>query len=203
MSKSRSHLIAITGQIGSGKSSFMKFLAEAYPTISSDEIVAELLEKPGVIEKLKEIFGSEILTMEGSVDKIKLSNLIFNDNQKRLLLEATLHPLVEAKIFEIIPTLNSKYCFIEVPLLFEVNWQDKFDKSVLVFSDETIIRKRLIKRGYDQVMIKQRLSAQLPLLSKLDLADYVIYNNGTLEELKYLTKDFIKRLEKEHHVKDN
>lgn len=196
MSKKTPYLLAVTGQIGSGKSTFLKLVGKKYPVISSDEIVHKLLNKKEVINKITSIFSKDILESDSIVNRSRLAEIVFSNNEKRLLLEKVLHPLVEIEIFKEVNKITEVFCFIEVPLLFEINWQDKFDKSILVYTDESIIKKRLKIRGLSVEMIEKRLAAQLPLLKKVELSDYIIYNNGDLKELELMSNLFIKRLEK-------
>ncbi|MBR0420678.1 MAG: dephospho-CoA kinase [Erysipelotrichaceae bacterium] len=171
--------IAISGSIGSGKSEACNYLRSlGYDVFDCDEENRRLLEKgnEGYLEVQKhfpQCFD------EKSLDKKKLSALVFSDEKKRKKLEAIMHPLILKKLNE----RKDDPLFAEVPLLFECNWDVYFDHNILVVTDEEILFERLIQRGLDEKEITSRLKAQMSVEEKKKRADIIINNNGTLQEM--------------------
>ncbi len=188
---------AITGNIGSGKSTVAQQLSEFYPLISTDQLTAEILATDETVKKqLVELFSLTILTADQQIDKQKLAALIFHDLNAKQQLEQLLHPLIEQKMYEQLAQLKQPLCFIEVPLLFEANWQAKFDHCLLVYTHVDILIKRFAQLPYAKSQAYQkRLTSQIADINKLALVDYIIYNNGTLNELDWSVKQFRRRLE--------
>ena len=121
--------IAITGTIGSGKSTVASYLRnKGYFVFDCDEVNRELLNSDILIDYFPECYD------DGLLDKKKLANIVFNDEKKRLLLESIMHPL----ILERMKKESGKHdpFFAEVPLLFEVNWDKFFDEILLVVLPE-------------------------------------------------------------------
>ncbi len=192
MSKVSNKKIAITGTIGSGKSSVTKIIKEYYPTINADEIV-DLLYKDSEIALIvnKTLFNkiSEIIIKE------EIASLIFSDTNKKDELEAIIFPLVKIKITEFFND-NEGLVFVEVPLLFEAKFEDLFDEIILVKTKENIIIERLMKyRKYSREQAKERIKVQFPVEIKEAKSDYIINNNDTLEKLRNNTLDVLKKIE--------
>ena len=192
MSKVSNKKIAITGTIGSGKSSVTKIIKEYYPTINADEIV-DLLYKDSEIALIvnKTLFNkiSDIIIKE------EIASLIFSDTNKKDELEAIIFPLVKIKITEFFND-NEGLVFVEVPLLFEAKFEDLFDEIILVKTKENIIIERLMKyRKYSREQAKERIKVQFPVEIKEAKSDYIINNNDTLEKLRNNTLDVLKKIE--------
>ncbi len=183
---------AITGSMGSGKSYVLNLLKEkGYPIISADEINRiQLLKGHEGYTQVVEAFSCEILDERQEIDKRKLASIIFSNNQKKMLLESIMHPLIMEEIENWANSINTSLVFIEVPLLFEANLQDHFDISIVVVADEETIFERLYKgRNISKEEALQRLNKQMPVILKKELADYCIDNsvgkdtNKQLEQL--------------------
>ena len=120
---------------------------------------------------------------------------IFSSQKSLEKINEIIHPKVKTQVKEWL-ALQSGLCFVEVPLLYEANFQDLFDYVVVVISDEADIIKRLIKnRGYSESEAKARISSQFTASEKSKLADFVIYNDKSLKELKSKTFKLVKQLE--------
>ena len=188
--------IGITGNIAAGKSKVEEFLKEkGLKVLDADEVAHELLKD----EKIKKqiittFFGCDILE-EGEVCRKKLAKIVFSNGIFRRKLEEILHPRVKIEIgrfFRASKEQGEKIAFASVPLLFEAKFQDVFDKIILVYADDKIRLQRLMKRNdLPLEYAQQRLEMQICQDEKKSLADYVIYNNETIEDLHEKTEEIL------------
>jgi dephospho-CoA kinase len=177
--------IAITGSMGSGKSVVCAMIRKAgWPLISADEIVADLYDFDTFVKtRLKDYYGEEVIEDHKINRKYLFSRMMENEKEKNRI-EALIHPLVEKKMLEYFAQQDSKLLFAEIPLLYERAWQDKFDQVWVVVADEDVRIDRLIgKRNVSKDQVLALLSHQMTQEKKMALADIVIDNNGSLEEL--------------------
>ncbi len=174
-------LIGVTGGIGSGKSQVMKIIAKSFPTINMDELTdGAYLEGK---DSLKEAFGEEIVS-NGSIDKEKLRSIVFADKEKLNTLNEILHPIIIRKTLEKAKE-QKRDVFVECPLLFEANLSDMFDEIWLVVAkEETKIKRLFLRNGYDEILAKKRIDAQLPDENKISKSDVIIHNDLSLTELE-------------------
>ena len=176
--------VALTGNYGSGKSTvlgiFRRFGAFC---INADSIVAELLEDKDVLERIRKTAGSEVFDGSG-LSKKKLANIIFTDKAVREAVEGIIHPVVIARIDGELSRSDAAVGIIEVPLLYEKSYEGAFDKVIAVYTDERTALSRLENSGVSRESAKQRLAAQMPIGQKMKRADYVIDNQGNLEETR-------------------
>ncbi len=182
--------VAITGNIASGKSAVESILREkGFAVYDTDEIAHEVLANSA---EIKNVFqGYDILT-EGKIDRKKLGNLVFSNPEKLKLLESLVHPLVKERILQIFENENYEIIFISVPQLFEAGFEDIFDKVICVTSDKTIRLERLMQRNnYTKTEALRRINAQTDDDYKLQKSDFVIENNGNLEDLKFKSENLI------------
>ncbi len=155
-------------------------------TLDSDRIVALLLKEEGVIRKIRDLFGPEVLGPDGMPDKKAIAGRIFCDEASKKKLEALLHPLVFEKIDAFIAGIRNRNCLVvvEVPLLFEGEHQGRFGKTITVHTPEETAVERLVKTGLPREEALARLRAQLPIEMKTARSDYTIDNSGTKEQTK-------------------
>lgn len=187
----QSKVIAITGTIGSGKSTVVSILREmGVFTVSADELAREVVEKGsrGLAEVVGE-FGTEILKKDATLDRKKLGRIIFKDKSKRKRLEAILHPLIQERarnIFEGAINQNESLMVYEVPLLFEAALHQKGFKRIIVVSanDEVCLKRVMQRDNLSEEEARARLLSQWSIEEKKRLADIVIDNSGSIEELK-------------------
>jgi dephospho-CoA kinase len=183
-------LVGLTGGIASGKSTVAAILARLGAAIINADELARAVVEPGK-EAWKDIvdtFGTAILREDQTIDRPRLRSLIFNDPGARRKLEAIIHPrvraLAEQKIREL-EAAGSAVVVYEVPLLFEGNLHQWLRPVILVASDAETQRARLRARdGLSETEAQRHVDAQMSLAEKRKLADYVIENNGTLDELE-------------------
>jgi len=176
--------VAITGGIGAGKSTALaSFRRHGAATVSSDEIVHHLLATdPDVKEALVERLGEGILGEDGAPDRERIARRVFKDRAALDFLEALLHPLVSREYLtwrEQLAKLPNppKVCVTEVPLLYEVGGEERFDKVVVITAPAKLREARRRVRRDD------RESRLLPDNEKAKRADFVYVNTGTPEEL--------------------
>ena len=175
--------VAITGGIGAGKSEALAaFRRHGAATVSSDEIVHELLRTPEVKQAVVARLGQGIVAPDGQLDRAAIATIVFNDPEALTWLEALLHPLVSAEYLRWREQLGAlehapAVCVTEVPLLYESGGEVRFDKVVVITAAEDVRRTR------SEVATADREQRLLPDGEKAARADYVFANDGSLDEL--------------------
>lgn len=193
-------LVGLTGGIASGKSTVAKILQSlGAAVVNADDLAREVVE-PGH-EAWKEIvasFGADILQSDQTLDRQKLRTLIFNQPEARKRLESIIHPRVRALAEERIrqyAAAGYPVVIYEVPLLFEGNLQEWLRPVILVACDVETQTARLQKRDHlTAADAEKHIAAQMSLKDKRRLADYVIENNGSLEDLERQTRQILEEL---------
>jgi len=180
--------VGLTGGIASGKSTVSKIFANfGAKVLDADDVAREVL-LPGqpAWTRLRQAFGQEFFHPDGTVKRKQLRQLVFADPERRRQLNAIVHPEVMKEInrrAEISSSAETEVLLVDVPLLLEVGLAGRFDKIVVVYVSESIQISRLLQRdGISKYEAKQALKAQMALGKKVEQADYVIDNSGTLEE---------------------
>ena len=171
--------IGITGSIASGKSEVTKYLkTKKYLVIDSDEISRKLMDEKKVINQVVENFGKDLL-INNKIDRKKLAAIIFNDENKKELLNSIIHPLVKNKILKQIDEhATEDLIFIDVPLLFEAKFTDLVDYIIVVNVDENTQIERLMKRdNIDKEYAIKKINSQMPLSEKCKMANFIIDNS--------------------------
>lgn len=184
-------VIGVTGGIATGKSLVTQLLqAKGATVFSADEAARAVLSPHSpLLEAIARAFGGDMLLPDGSLDRARLGQRIFQDAQARAQLNSLLHPpilrLLRAQIESARRDLSSGAVIaVEVPLLYETNLQRWFDRVVVVSAPEALQIARLCAReGIDSEEARQRLKSQWPLTAKVARADYVITNDGSLADL--------------------
>ncbi len=181
--------IGVTGPIGSGKTEVSYLLKkEGFVVLSADEIVKKIIQKN--FKNLLETLGLSGIENHGDLKEWALKNLN-NLNQ----LEEILHPLVRQEVEKERLNLKDKsMVFYEIPLLFEKNLESSFDVILLVASTKVERTRRLLKKGLPQRHIDKIMSRQNDLEDSRKKADFVIENEGNLEELKNHVKRFLSKI---------
>jgi len=174
-------------------------------TIDADKIVESLLKEKDVLGKIRELLGERVFDKNGSLIKKEITSLIFKNNALRHSLEDILHPLVFERVKDFLEKMNGKHkvVMIEVPLLFERGYEDRFERTITVHTKEEIALNRLEKDGVNREEAILRLKAQLPIEEKIKRADYVIDNNGTSKETMEQVEIIYNKLLKEAEDEDN
>ncbi|HEY8077246.1 MAG TPA: dephospho-CoA kinase [Labilithrix sp.] len=187
------HLFGLTGGIASGKSAVAKRLRDrGVPIIDADQLAREAVA-PGT-EALADIvkaFGREVLGADGGLDRKKLAEIVFGDDEKRQKLNAIVHPRVATLTFQRAKELRDEgealACY-EAALIVENKLADMFRPLVVVAAPEDVQIARASQRDAASAdEVRARIRAQMPLAEKIAAADHVIENTGTLAELEQKT----------------
>jgi dephospho-CoA kinase len=189
-------VVGLTGGIASGKTTVSEMFAEmGIPVIDADDLAREVVE-PGTpgLQAIVEKFGEDVLDQEGRLDRKKVGELVFGDEKARETLNAIVHPRIGAAGAKYIQGYRdhpAPYVIYEGALLVETSAYKAFSALVVVSADESVQRLRLIARdGYTLSEANARIDSQLPLSRKVEVADYVVTNNGNLES----TRDQVARV---------
>ena len=179
--------LGLSGGIGSGKSTVAKILSNlGAVVIDADVIAREVLEPNQVVyQRAIEVFGESILDSDLRIDRKRLAELVFQNSDELAKLEAIVHPAVIARVAQIRSSLpESTVVVYDTPLLFEKNLQEQFDKVLIVVTDSEHRKARLIERGLELTDIEARIANQATDAQRRTVADFVIENNGTPEQLQ-------------------
>ncbi|MBE3569285.1 MAG: dephospho-CoA kinase [Bacillales bacterium] len=193
------HIIGLTGGIASGKSTVSSLLKEKGYTVIDADAAAKIVVQPGeeAYNKIVNAFGKEILLENGEINRRKLGDLVFRNEQKRLQLNSIVHPAVRKQMLlekEQAIRDGKQTVILDIPLLFESGLTWMVDKTIVVYVDGSIQLERLMKRnGLDKEDAEIRISAQMPLEEKVKKADAVIHNNGTIAETKQQLEQIIEK----------
>ncbi len=179
--------IGLTGGIATGKSTVTQWLRDqGFKVADADEFAHQVLneKKSLLIQK----FGSGILFHDQSLNRRAIGEVVFKDKLQLQWLENIVHPEVQTKVGQFKAQCEQegrKFAFYDVPLLFEKNLQKNFDRVLTIACDPELQLQRIKQRNqWSDSEIRSRLSAQLSILEKVKKSDFVIWNNGTLEDLK-------------------
>lgn len=194
-------LVGLTGGIASGKSTVAAVLRRLGASIvNADELSREVVQ-PGqdAWNEITKSFGSDILQEDMTLDRKKLRKIVFDNPEARKKLEAIIHPrvraLAEKRIGELAASGSSVIVY-EVPLLFEAQIHLWLRPVILVACDIETQKKRLLERDHlTELEAQQHLDAQMSLAEKRKLADYVIENDTTLEELEQQVRAVLQKIQ--------
>ncbi|MEZ3501276.1 dephospho-CoA kinase [Pantoea sp. KPR_PJ] len=179
------YTVALTGGIGSGKSTIASaFAALGVPVIDADVIARDVVE-PGspALQQIAERHGNSILTEEGMLNRARLRAIIFQSSEEKAWLNNLLHPLINARTQQLKAQTVAPYLLWVVPLLVENGLQYQADRVLVVDVDEETQLRRTIQRdGIDRLQAQNILSAQATRDARLAVADDVINNSGTPDE---------------------
>lgn len=179
--------IVITGGIACGKTLFCAYLSELGFDILDCDFVVHTLELSGgaAVAAIQRAFGDTVINTDGSVDRIKLGEIIFKDQKQRDRLNAIIHPLVDESVEQWLQGAHTGIPVVVIPLLFELGWEHRYDCIVTLVSDRNLQIERLVNtRGFTVPQAEQRLAAQLPVAEKAERSDIVVSNNGSAEALR-------------------
>jgi len=190
--------VGLTGGIAAGKSEALKALERlGAATLSSDAVVHELLTTGEIRDQLVEKFGDEVAP-DGEIDRGKVAEQVFGDDERRKWLEGLLWPRVGQRMWEWRTELDEhdappRAAVVEVPLLFEAGMEDGFDATIAVIADESVREERAGQRGHAGVA--SRTARQMSQEEKSQRADFTVRNEGTLDELQTKLSEVLGKIE--------
>ena len=183
-------VVGLTGGIACGKSTVAGMFADlGVSVIDADDLAREVVE-PGTpgLQMIVDEFGKEVLDEAGRLDRKKVAEMVFGDEEARETLNAIMHPLIGAagaKHIEARQDSLAPYLLYEAALLVETRAYQAFSALIVVSAEESLQRLRLIARdGFTALEANARIDSQLPLERKVAVADYVVTNNGDLDSTR-------------------
>lgn len=184
-------IIGLTGGIGSGKTA----VSDSFETLGIDVVDADLASRVVVqkgkpcLLKIAQHFGEDILTKEAELDRAKLREIIFKSEEEKNWLESLLHPAIANQIQDELNASKSPYTILVSPLLLETNQKDFCSKVLAVdVPVETQVERTLKRDGVSKEQVQAIINSQISRNDRLNLADEVIVNDGTLEDLEIAVK---------------
>ncbi len=190
--------LGVTGGLGSGKSTACKFLAEKGAFIFDADRIAKLLMEsdPDIRAEITEAFGNDIYK-DGKLDTQKLAQRAFASESDQRTLNDIVHPRVVEYFQQESAKLRDQYDLVvmDAPLIFESGFDSRLDHTLLIYTKYKIRLERAIRRGnLSREEILRRIDLQMPEEDKRELAEFVIENNGTDEQLKIAIEELYDRL---------
>ena len=180
-------IIGLTGGIGSGKSAAANFFQnEGINVIDADNLAREVIAQntPG-FKSVVDYFGSNIIDVDGSINRSKLRQEVFDNEQKKKVLESITHPLVRNLMEERIKTSKSSYSIIMVPLIFETKSMSAYNRILVIDCDpELQLERATLRDNNSREQIQKILDSQCSREERLSIANDVIPNNDSLDDLK-------------------
>lgn len=179
--------VAITGGICDGKTTVLTALRDlGYPAVSADEVVEELYAERDMIDRLRSVFGEQIV-LQGQFNREWAAAQAFSNSEFRRKLNRLIHPEVIRRTLAKIESFGRRLSFAEVPLLIESCTQGAFDRVWVVDAGSSERLRRLVERlGGDEAAAHARLAAQLPTEAKKAFADRILRTDSPLESVKIL-----------------
>jgi dephospho-CoA kinase len=198
-------VVGITGGIGSGKSAVTRCFEQRGITVVDADVVARVIVEPGMpaLTAIAGHFGAAILQSDGFLDRAALRSRVFSNEDERHWLEQLTHPLIGQEILDRISASRSPYTILSSPLLLDTSQQELVDCVVVVDVPEALQLRRTMQRDRnDETLVRRIMAAQMSRADRLERADIVLDNSGSLEELdsqvEELNKEFLLRVETAH-----
>ena len=179
-------VVGVTGGIGSGKSAVTRRFEALGITVVDADVAARIVVEPGrpALDAIAEHFGADIIGPDGALDRAALRARVFADESERRWLEQLTHPLIGEEILAQIAASDCAYTILSSPLLLETSQKGLADCVIVVDVPESVQLARTMARdNNDEAQVRRIMAAQMPREERLQRADYVIDNSGSLEDL--------------------
>lgn len=193
-------VIGLTGGIASGKSTISNMLMDMKIPVIDADVIARDVVKPATdtLKRLVQKFGEDILNIDGTLNRKKLSNVVFNDRESLKQLNLIIHPAIKNAIMNKLNEYRKskeKYCVVDAALLIEANFIDIVDCVILVYVNRKTQVERLMNR--DKISMEEaerKIDSQMSLDEKMKYADYLVDNNHDVENTRLQLKSIIKEI---------
>lgn len=209
MTRANYKRIGLTGGIGAGKTTVSGyFSALGVPVVCADEIARDALQKEGACyRRVIETFGEAVLCGDGTIDRKKLADIVFSNEEKRRMLNDIVHPYVRETMFDQANAMQAKngsgIVLFDVPLLFESGMDKDMDANILVVcNEETRIRRIMERDGMTRASAEARIRSQMPEDEKQPLTDFILENHSTQSNLEKQVEALYKKLTESVHAAD-
>ena len=179
-------LCGLTGGVGMGKSTAAGFLLQLGARVVDTDALAHELVQPGqpALAEIADAFGKHLIAPDGKLQRGELTKIVFTDTTARQKLEAILHPRIRERWSSQVAQWRKENCplaVVVIPLLFETQAENQFDRIICAACSPASQRERLAARGWSPEQSCQRIAAQLPVEQKLARSHYVVWTEGTAE----------------------
>ena len=190
-------IIGLTGGIGSGKTAVSDTFEKLGITVVDADLASRVVVEKGkpCLEEIAKHFGDNILNESGELNRAKLREIIFNSDSEKLWLESLLHPAIAEQIKDELNASKSPYTILVSPLLLETNQRDFCDKVLVVDVPIELQMERTTKRdGVSEDQVKSIIKSQINRDERLQLADEIILNEGSIEDLEMIVRELHEKL---------
>jgi dephospho-CoA kinase len=179
-------ILGLTGGIASGKTAAADRLESLGATLVDTDLISREVVEPGqlALTQIEQHFGADVIQDDGHLNRAVLRERVFQDPSERRWLETLLHPLIRQTAIDRAMNAKTAIAVVVVPLLFEIGHYQEIDASLVIDVPVELQRKRTLNRdGVSEAQVDSILAAQMDRQSRIERADYVISNTGTLDEL--------------------
>ena len=190
-------IIGLTGGIGSGKTAVSDTFEKLGITVVDADLASRVVVEKGkpCLEEIAKHFGNDILNENDELNRAKLREIIFNSDSEKLWLESLLHPAIAEQIKDELNASKSPYTILVSPLLLETNQRDFCDKVLVVDVPTELQMERTTKRdGVSEDQVKSIIKSQINRDERLQLADEIILNEGSIEDLEMIVRELHEKL---------
>lgn len=192
--------IGLTGGVGSGKSTVSSYMHElGIPVIDGDKLAREAVI-PGsrAMAEMRKAFGSHIFLPDGSLNRLKMGEIVFNDEEKRQKLNSIIHPFIWHRTREELIRAQEEgfpVVVLDMPLLLEISWQLRVEEVWLVEVPLEVQIARVISRdGFTREQVMERIGKQMPTTNKMNYADVIIDNSRSVEDTRRQVREALKHV---------
>ena len=202
-------VVGLTGQTGAGKSTVSKVFAEnGYAVIDADLVARKVVEKGSkCLGEIEEIFGSGVISPEGTLDRKALANIVFTDKVKLETLNTIIYPYITGEILRQIKANSrkgEKLILLDAPTLFESRADDFCEIIISVLADPDIREKRITARdGITTKQARDRMNSQLDEEFFVSRSDYIIHNNGTIDTVSEISREVSEKIRDLYITREN
>lgn len=192
--------IGLTGGVGSGKSTVSSYMHElGIPVIDGDKLAREAVI-PGsrAMAEMRKAFGPHIFLPDGSLNRLKMGEIVFNDEEKRQKLNSIIHPFIWHRTREELIRAQEEgfpVVVLDMPLLLEISWQLRVEEVWLVEVPLEVQIARVISRdGFTREQVMERIGKQMPTTNKINYADVIIDNSRSVEDTRRQVREALKHV---------